>query len=206
MYLPCSTIVEYPRAGIIYAPGQPCTNIYVVIAGIIQVARVADNVPPVIVDVYRTDDFFGEGALIKLPARFEQAQALEKSMLMTWQAADVERLMEQRPSLAMAFMRIMAYRELEFGERMQSMSRNSIASRLARSMLRFSERLGTPTDDGFVHMRGFTHEFLAQYVGTSRELVNVSMTQFRRQDLLKYSRQEIAIRREPFIEWIRTNP
>ena len=96
MYLPCSTIVEYPRAGIIYAPGQPCTNIYVVIAGIIQVARVADNVPPVIVDVYRTDDFFGEGALIKLPARFEQAQALEKSMLMTWQAADVERMQTGR--------------------------------------------------------------------------------------------------------------
>ncbi len=206
MYLPCSTIVEYPRGGIIYAPGQPCTNIYVVIAGIIQVARVSENTPPVIVDVYRTDDFFGEGALIKLPSRFEQAQALEKTLLMTWKAEDVERLMEQRPSLAMAFMRIMAQRELDFGERMQSMSRNSIASRLARSLLRFSDRLGTPTGDGFVRMRGFTHEFLAQYVGTSRELVNVSMTQFRRQDLLRYSRQEIAIRREPFIHWIRTNP
>lgn len=205
MYLPCSTIVEYPRGGMIYSVGQPCTHLYVVIAGVIQVARQAERGQPVIIDVYRTDDFFGEGSLIHLPTRDEQAQAMEKTMLMTWKAADVHELMERRPSLAMALMKIMAFREFEFGERMQSMSRNSIASRLARSLLRFSDRLGFPGADGIVRMRGFTHEFLAQYVGTSRELVNLCMTQFRRQDILKYSRQEIAIRRDALVEWIHLN-
>jgi len=206
IYLPCSTIVEHPRAGVIYGADQPCTNLYVVIAGVIQVSRQAVNGPPVIIDVYRNDDFFGEGSLIHLPDRGEQAQAMEKTTLMSWKAADIHVLMEQRPNLAMALVKIMAQRELDFGERMQSMSRNSIASRLGRSLLRFSDRLGTPTGDGFVSMRAFTHEFLAHYVGTSRELVNVCMSQFRRQDLLRYSRREIAIRHDPLLEWIRINP
>ena len=72
---------------------------------------------------------------------------------------------------------------------MEQLSRlnDSIGVRLAKSPLHFSERLGTPTPDGSVTTRTFTHEFLAQYIGTSRALVNVNMADFRRQDMVKYS-------------------
>jgi len=46
-----------------------------------------------------------------------------------------------------------------------------------------------------VFLAPLTHELLAQYVGTSREIVTHYMSQFRRDKLLSYSRSGIAIDR-----------
>jgi hypothetical protein len=56
--------------------------------------------------------------------------------------------------------------------------------------------------DGTVSMPPFTHELLAQYVGTSREIVTHYMSQFRREGLLRYSRAAIAIHRAALIVWL----
>jgi CRP/FNR family transcriptional regulator, cyclic AMP receptor protein len=204
LYLPCSTILEYGRSEIIYTDEDPCTDIYVVITGMVRVSRLAEHGQKVIVDIYSTDEFFGEAALVQ-SRRGEQAMALEKTMLMAWKSADVEELAERRPGLALALVKMMVRREIEFGDRLQSLLLDSIAVSLAKSLLRLSDRLGTPGENGFVRMRSFTHEFLAQYVGTSRELVNTCMNQFRRRNLLRYSRREIAVCRDRLIEWIRTH-
>ena len=94
-------------------------------------------------------------------------------------------------------------RTIDFTQRIQSLSVDNIACRLARSLLHFSERLGTVEADGSVRVTPFTHEFLAQYVGTSREIVTHYMNQFRRQGYLKYSRKEIILYCEAFRDWLR---
>jgi CRP/FNR family transcriptional regulator, cyclic AMP receptor protein len=80
---------------------------------------------------------------------------------------------------------------------------DNIARRLARSLIRFSERLGTTEQDGSVRLAPFTHELLSQYVGTSREIVTHYMNQFRRQGYLRYSRKGIVLYRDAFKEWLR---
>jgi CRP-like cAMP-binding protein len=80
---------------------------------------------------------------------------------------------------------------------------DNIARRLARSLIRFSDRLGTAEEDGSVRMTPFTHELLSQYVGTSREIVTHYMNQFRRQGYLKYSRKGIILYRDAFRGWLR---
>ena len=74
-------------------------------------------------------------------------------------------------------------------------SADKIHRRLVRLLIRFSERFGTTEDDGSVQMGPFTHELLAQYVGTSREIVTHYMNQFRRQGYLRYSRKGIILYR-----------
>ena len=83
-YLPCSTIVEYKKGQMIYNQDQPSTSIYLVIDGKVKVCRLADDGHQVVVDIYQTDEFFGESAFLNLPHRAEQATALENTKLMTW--------------------------------------------------------------------------------------------------------------------------
>jgi CRP/FNR family cyclic AMP-dependent transcriptional regulator len=52
-------------------------------------------------------------------------------------------------------------------------------------------------------MEPLTHELLAQYVGTSRELVTCRMTKFRRQGYLEYSRKDITLHRDVLQAWVR---
>jgi len=99
-------------------------------------------------------------------------------------------------------LQILVQRTMEFGHRIESFSLDNIARRLARSLIRFSERLGTPEQDGSVRLAPFTHELLSQYVGTSREIVTHYMNQFRRQGYLRYSRKGIVLYHDAFKEWL----
>ena len=195
-HLPCSSIVEYKKGQMIYNQDQPSTNIFLIIEGKIKVSRLADDGHQVVVDIYQPDEFFGESALLNLPHRCEQATALENTRVMAWTAAEIEDIVTKRPRLAVALLQILVQRTIDFTHRIQSFSVDNIARRLARSLIRFSERLGAPEEDGSVRMTPFTHELLSQYVGTSREIVTHYMNQFRRQGYLKYSRKGIVLYRD----------
>ena len=202
-HLPCSSIVEYKKGQMIYNQDQPSTNIFLIIEGKIKVSRLADDGHQVVVDIYQPDEFFGESALLNLPHRCEQATALENTRLMAWTTAEIEDIVTKRPRLAVALLQILVQRTIDFTHRIQSFSVDNIARRLARSLIRFSERLGVAEEDGSIRMTPFTHELLSQYVGTSREIVTHYMNQFRRQGYLKYSRKGIVLYREAFSDWLR---
>ena len=204
-HLPCSSILEYRRGQVIYDQQQPSTAIYLVIDGKVKVSRLVDDGHQVVIDIYQPDEFFGESAFLNLPLRPEQATALESTRLMTWSAAEIEEIVTRRPRLAVALLQILAQRTLEFTHRIESFSVDNIARRLARSLVRFSERLGIEEPDGSVRMTPFTHELLSQYVGTSREIVTHYMNQFRRQGYLRYSRKGIILYRDAFRTWLREN-
>jgi len=202
-HLPCSTIVEYRKGQIIYSQDQPSTTLYLVIDGKVKVSRVADDGHQVVVDIYQADEFFGESAFLNLQHRCEQATALENCKLMTWTTAEIEDIATKRPRLAVALLQILVQRTVDFTHRIESFSLDNIARRLARSLIRFSDRLGVEEQDGSVRMAPFTHELLSQYVGTSREIVTHYMNQFRRQGYLRYSRKGIILYRDAFKDWLR---
>jgi CRP/FNR family transcriptional regulator len=202
-HLPCSSIVEFRKGQTIYNQDQPSTSIYLVIDGKVKVSRLADDGHQVVVDIYQPDEFFGESGFLSLAHRSEQATALETTKLMAWSAAEIEDIVMKRPRLAIALLQILVQRMIDFTKRIESFSVDNISQRLARSLIRFSERLGQPEEDGSVRMVPFTHELLSQYVGTSREIVTHYMNQFRRQGYLKYSRKGIFLYRDAMKEWLR---
>jgi CRP/FNR family transcriptional regulator len=202
-YLPCSSIVEYRKGQVIFDEDQHSNAIFLVIDGKVKVSRSAEEGHQVVVDIYQRDEFFGESAFLNLPRRSEQATAIENTKLMTWTAREIEDIIMKRPRLAVALMQILVQRTIEFTLRIESFSLDNIARRLARSLIRFSERLGEVEGEGTVRMVPFTHELLAQYVGTSREIVTHYMNQFRRQGYLRYSRKGIILHRDAFADWLR---
>jgi len=202
-HLPCSTILEYKKGQIIYNQDQPSTSIHLVIDGKVKVCRLADDGRQVVVDIYQPDEFFGESAFLGLAQRTEVAVALENTKVMTWTTNEIEEITMKRPKLAIALLQLLVQRSMDFGYRIESFSVDNIARRLARTLIRFSERLGSKNDDGSVQMIPFTHELLSQYVGTSREIVTHYMNQFRRQGYLRYSRKGIMLYRDALRELLK---
>jgi CRP/FNR family transcriptional regulator, cyclic AMP receptor protein len=197
-HLPRTSILEYRRGQTIYSPEQPSNSIYLVIDGKVKVSRLAGDGGEVVVDIYHPDDFFGESAFLNLSRRPEQATALESARLMSWTSADIEDIIARRPLLAVALLQIFVQRTADFSQRIESFAVDNIPRRLARSLIRFSERLGTPQEDGATRIPPFTHELISQYVGTSREIVTHYMNQFRKQGYIRYSRKGIILYRDSF--------
>jgi CRP/FNR family transcriptional regulator, cyclic AMP receptor protein len=203
-YLPRSPILEYEPGQVIYGLDQPAKGLYLVIDGRVTVCRRADNGKPVVVDIYQSDEFFGESALLHFPHAQEQAVALENTGVMVWTAAQIENILILRPRLAVALLQVLALRLLDFKSRVHILASEPAPRRLVHTLIRFSKRLGQINEDGSVRMIPFTHKLLAQYVGTSREAVTLLMNRLRRDGYLHYSRGgNIVIRRDALAEWLR---
>jgi len=194
-FLPCSHILEYQRKQMIYGPDRTGGNLYLIIAGKVIVRRIlADGEHELLVDIYVVDEFFGDWALAELINDDEEAIAAEQNTrVMTWTDAEIQQLILRRPQLGIALIQMLTRRCMEYSQRVESCSTESIGRRLARALIHFSERLGKTVENGSIKLMPLSHELLAQYVGTSRELVTQYMIQFRRKGFLHYSRKGIVV-------------
>lgn len=202
-YLPCSQVGEFSAGQVIYGPAEPCASLYLLISGEVRVSRTVAGGQPLVIDVYLPDEVFGESAFAGGRGRAEEAVAIGAAKLMTWPIREVEQLVNREPRLGLALVRLLSQRAMDFEDRIESFSSDTVERRLVRSLIRFSERFGRESADGFVRMMPLTHEILAQYVGTAREIVTHVMTQLRREGYVQYSRREISIRREALRDWLK---
>ena len=195
-HLPLASTTEYNQGQLIYGPNHLSKSLYLVISGKVLISQIADRGTEVLLEIIRPDELFGESAFLDIPHRAEQATALEKSTVMTWPIGDMEALVMKRPRLAVALLQMVALRNAEFSRRIESLALDTIERRLARSLIRFSERLGKTEADGSVKLMPLTHELLSRYVGTSREIVTQYMNRFRKQGYVTYSRHGIILNRD----------
>ena len=195
-YLPLSRTTDYSAGQRIYGPYDLPTNIYLVLTGKVGVSLIAEDGSEVLLEIVRPDELFGESAFLGLSRRSERATAIEKATLMTWTVSDLEDLVVKRPRLGVALLQVLAQRNADFRRQIESFALDTIERRLARSLIRFSERLGAPEENGSVRMMPLTHLMLARHIGTSREIVTQHMSRFRRQGYLSYSRDGILLYRE----------
>jgi len=195
-HLPASKTTAYNKGQIIYGLDTAPRSIYLVIKGTVGISHTAEDGTAVLLDIIRPDELFGESAFHASTRRTEQAEAIERADVMSWTVTEMEDLVTKRPRLAVALLQVLAQRNAEYTRRIESFAIDSIARRLARSLLRFSQRLGTQEEGGSVSMIPLTHQMLSRYVGTSREIVTHHMNEFRKHGYVTYSRRGISLHRE----------
>jgi CRP/FNR family transcriptional regulator len=204
-HLPHSTVLQYKKGHTIYDANLSLAGLYLVIEGRVKISRSTECGNQVITDIYGPDEFFGEAAIVGVPHRSEQATTLETTRLMTWRTPVLQDIISRRPRLAVALLQAFVQRTLEFKDRIESLTVDPMPRRLARTLIRLSERLGAPQDDGSVRMQPLTHELLSQHVGTTREAITQQMNRFRRQGFVCYTRRDMVLYRGAFKEWLRQN-
>jgi CRP/FNR family transcriptional regulator, cyclic AMP receptor protein len=199
-HLPISKTTEYAEGQKIYGEEDPSKSIYLVVTGMVEISQTAKGARGVLLEIIRPDELFGESAFLTSYYPSEQATALHNTTLMTWAVSDVQDLILRRPELAAVLLQFFAQRKAEIRRRIVSLSLDTIERRLARSLLRFSERLGTPEADGYVRITLLTHEMLSRSVGASNEIIAQCMKRFRKQGYVSYSCRDIVLSQDPFQE------
>jgi CRP/FNR family transcriptional regulator len=202
-YLPRSAIRAFQKGQTIYGPARSSEGIYLVITGTVKICRMGDaGRCPVAVDFYRTDDLFGEASLTGASEE-ETCVAMENTQVMMWTTAEIERISMDRPALALALLQSAVQRSEHYKSRLESFALDALPRRLVRALADLSERFGEQAGNGSVEIKGFTHELLSQYVGTSRESVTGCMNQLRASGYLRYSRQSIALNGDALKNWLK---
>lgn len=194
MYLPRKGVTSYRKGQIIFDENQPSDGLHLVVQGRVKVTMPLENGTQTMVDIFTTDDFFGESSLLGRPHAYQRALALDNVTLMSWPGGEIEEQVERQPRLGIALMQMLVARTLDYEERLVSFAVDKTPERVARTLLRFAERLGSRTADGSVEIPPLTHQVISEYVGTSREIVTFQMNHFRQLGCLQYSRKGIQVR------------
>jgi CRP/FNR family cyclic AMP-dependent transcriptional regulator len=174
MYLPRKGVTDYRKGQIIFDEHQPSRGLHLVVQGRVKVTMALDDGTQTVVDIFTTDDFFGESSLLGSAHHAERALALDNVTLMSWSSSEIEEQVERQPRLGIALVQM-------------------LVKRVVRSLLRFAERLGTRMEDGSIKIPPLTHQVISEYVGTSREIVTFQMNHLRQKGLLRYSRKGIQV-------------
>jgi CRP/FNR family transcriptional regulator, cyclic AMP receptor protein len=193
MYLPRKGVTEYSKNTIIFDESNPSRSLHLVVQGRVKFAAPLENGRQTVVDIFNTDDFFGESCLLSIARNLETATALDHVTLMSWEAAEIEDQVQKQPRLGLALMQMLVKRTLDYERRIQSFALDRTPERLICALLHFANRLGAQGEDGLVRIPPLTHQLISEYVGTSREIVTFQLSHLRQKGLLRYSRQGIDI-------------
>jgi len=71
------------------------------------------------------------------------------------------------------------------------------------ALIQLSQSVGTQTPTGALRITGLTHQAIADYVGTSREIVTSEMNRLRRMGYISYSRLYTDVFAMALQEWMR---
>jgi len=192
-YLPLKTITQYQRDQVIFDEKNPPDRLYLVVQGRVKLISTPEPGITVALGVVSTEEFFGTECFLGLKEPPSTAIAIEPTKVMSWGEADLEQAILREPRLGIALMQTVAGTCIDLEERLQSLAVEKTPERVARAVLSFAQRLGEVQEDGSYRLPPLTHELIAQYIGTTREIVTCEMGDMRRKGILNYTRKRIVV-------------
>ena len=158
-----------------------------------KVTMTSDDGAEAIARIVCSDEFFGESCLVGERPHNEAAVAMDDVVVMAWTSSEIERQIEQDPHLGIALSQYLVAQCMELQDRIQSAACYKIPERIMVALAQLATHLGAAMPDGTTRIPGTTHHVIAQFVGTSREIVTFHMNRLRQTGMMTYSRRHIDI-------------
>ena len=116
------------------------------------------------------------------------AEALEECTLCVMSRMDVERIIQEKPQVALRFLESMAIRLQNTESKLEDLAFKSIPVRLAALL----QDLASESNTGDI-IEGYTHQDLAEMLGTYRETATQTLNEFKSQGWVEIGRKRIRI-------------
>jgi CRP-like cAMP-binding protein len=203
-YLPRKTVQEISKGRTVYDAQHPGEHLHLVVLGRVKICHLTPEGGQTVARIVRAEGLFGEASLLGLtvpPA--ETATALDDVSLMSWTRGEIEQQVEREPRLGIALTQYMVRQCMDLQDRIESMAVYKTPERVMLAFLQLANDLGAPAADGSWRIASLTHHTIAEFVGTSREIVTFQMNRLRRLGLIRYSRQHIDIYSDAIREHLR---
>ena len=204
---PFSSNLSFRKGESIYRLDEPASAIFWIEQGRAKTVIISSEGQEKIIGLYGPGDLFGELCLCEVARRQEQAIALEPVELLSIHLSGVTKLFSHAPEVSQAFLQVVCRRLMDYQKQVAMLSFDSVSRRLAKELMRLGQ---TDTQDaaasGARVVNGWTHENLANLVGTTREVVTLMMNQFREKGMLDYGRRNIMIFSERMKDYLENSP
>jgi len=194
-HLQKSQITKYNKGDLIFEPATASLpKLYLLLSGRVQVFHKENTGQNVLLQIVEAEGLFGETGLWsgRLPASHTAIAAIQ-SEVMSWTAQEVEAQVLREPGLGLALIEALCERCVLMRERILALSVLPNRARLIVALLQLGEMIGEEIGNGSIRLRGLTHQLIADYTGTSREIVTMELNRLRRGAAIGYARAYIDL-------------
>lgn len=188
------------RKETIYREGDRPRYLYLLQSGKVKAYRMSEDGKEYITDLFKPGDFFGVGALMRETTYGETVDVMEDAEICLIPADDFYSLIHNDKDVAHRFIQLLANHLEETENRLVSQAYDSVRKRVADGLLllesRYKENQGK--EPFAMHIM---RDDLAGIVGTAKETVIRTLTDFRQEGLVEIgSSGEIIIRHREGLE------
>lgn len=172
---------------IFYMPEDSGEVLFLLKKGRVQLYRLSPTGKKLVVATLGPGAIFGEMSLVGQGMHNTFAEALDECMLCVMSRADVERLMREKPEVALRFMESLGERLTQMERRLEDIAFKSIPARLADLLMRLAE------EEGADQVTDYTHQDLGEMLGTYRETITQTLNEFKADGLVEIGRKKVIL-------------
>ena len=173
---------------VFYGPEEAGEVLFLLKKGRVQLYRLSSEGKKLVVAVLDKGAIFGEMSLVGQGMHNTFAEAVDECTLCVMSRMDVERIVEEKPQVALRFLESMAIRLRETEAKLEDLAFKSIPVRLAALL----QDLAGESNSGDT-IEGYTHQDLAEMLGTYRETATQTLTEFKSHGWVEIGRKRIRI-------------
>ena len=129
-------------------------------------------------------DFFGETYLLDGRPREEMVEAMEPCTTVEIPQAELDELLQANVSVAYPMVRTLIARRRDFETKVEQLIFKDVGSKLAELLLRLGTEHGVENKKGLVLGLKITHQEMANLIGSTRETVSLTLSQFKRKGFI----------------------
>ena len=178
---------KFLKKQMIYEEGQYPKQLYFIASGKVKTFKTNDLGKEYITAVYKKGDFLGHQALISGRSYQESAAALEGVEISIIPKDDFFSLLYNNRNFSGQFIKMLAANVLEKEGQLLSLAYNSIRKRVAEALIELDKKY--KAEEGI----GLMREDLANIVGTAKETLIRTLTDFKNERLIEVQGRKIMI-------------
>lgn len=180
-----TTMVTCERGRVFYTPDEPAEVVFILKRGKVDLYRLAPDGRKLVVATLTAHTIFGEMGLIGQRMYGCFAEAADDCLLCVLSRGDLQALVRRNPEVGLRLLAELGRRLQEREAELEALAFANLPARLAGLLLREADAFGT--------IAGYSHQDLAERLGTYRETVSQILGRFRAEGLVAVEPRRIRL-------------
>src|SRR5262245_29448664 len=183
----------YPKGATLFNEGEPAAGVYMLCRGRVKLSAYSSDGKALILRIAEAGELLGLSAAIRGNGHEATAEVLENCQINFVRKADILRFLRQRADAGYnALQQLSKNYHAAYTQVCSLGLSHSVGDKLAKLFLGWSESVAET--NGRIHLKvTFSHEEIAEMIGTSRETVTRLLKDFRQRDLISLKGSDLYI-------------
>lgn len=187
------TIAQYPAGHIFYSPDESDDRLLVLREGRVRLYKLSPEGRALTLYVIEPGAIFGELSIFEQWQHDSFAEAMTDCVVAVLGRAQMRRLMTEHPGVALRLMDVMSARLRSLERKLADIAFHSVPQRLATILLNLADCRPAPPGDAPPAVVRYTHQQLAEMIGSYRETVTKVIGEFREARLIRVEEDVIFL-------------